>query len=85
MARATAKAPQILGSPKYNEYTMYSHIVGFVLVVFRLNMKQTVIQIYHRRGNVLLGRCLSIQSADRNANIFAEQPNGDRATQGRVA
>ena len=71
MARATAKAPQILGSLKYNEYTRYSHIVGFVLVVFRLNIKQTMVQICHGRGNVLLGRCLSIQSADRNANIFA--------------
>ena len=33
---------------------MYSYIVGFVLVIFWPNTKQTVAQICHRRGNMSL-------------------------------
>ena len=32
-ARATAQAPKFKGPQKYNVYTKYSYIVGFILVV----------------------------------------------------
>ena len=51
-ARATAQAPKFKGPQKYNVYTKYSYIVGFILVVNWPNRKQTVPQIYHRRENV---------------------------------
>jgi len=46
------RAPKFKGPQKYNVYTKYSYIVGFILVVNWPNRKQTVPQIYHRRENV---------------------------------
>ena len=57
------RAPKFKGPQKYNVYTKYNYIVGFILVVNWPNRKQTVPQIYHRRENVDPIRTRSVLSA----------------------